>query len=81
MGSLKIYLPDEVESAFRRKAMESFGYGRGSISKAAQAAIVGWMSGPPSTGEDPVGKGRPDAIGKKRMEGGDGGGGGGGQSE
>jgi hypothetical protein len=43
MGSLKIYIPDELEQAFRKQAMERFGYGKGSISKAAREAIVLWM--------------------------------------
>ena len=43
MGSLKVYLPDDLERAFRKRAMESFGYGKGSISRAAQAAFLKWM--------------------------------------
>ncbi len=43
MGSLKIYIPDELEAAFRKRAMERFGYRKGSISKAAQAAMVEWL--------------------------------------
>ena len=43
MGSLKVYLPDELEAAFRKRAMERFGYGKGSISKGAQTAIHGWL--------------------------------------
>ena len=43
MGSLKIYIPDELEIAFRKRAMDSFGYGKGSISMAARTAIALWM--------------------------------------
>jgi hypothetical protein len=43
MGSLKIYIPDELEAAFRKRAMERFGYRKGSISKAAQAAMAEWV--------------------------------------
>jgi hypothetical protein len=43
MGSLKIYIPDELETAFRKRAMDRFGYGKGSISMAARTAIALWM--------------------------------------
>jgi len=38
MGT-KIYLPEELEKRLRKTAMEVYGYGRGSISKAGAAAI------------------------------------------
>lgn len=44
MESLRIYLPDELDKAFRKMAMEQFGYAKGSISLAAEAAISRWVS-------------------------------------
>ena len=42
MRELKIYLSDQLNERFRRAAMEAFGYGRGSISKAAEEAVLQW---------------------------------------
>ena len=42
MCELKIYLSDQLNERFRRVAMEAFGYGRGSISKAAEEAFLQW---------------------------------------
>jgi hypothetical protein len=39
---LKIYLSEEMNERFRKAAMEAFGYGRGSISKAAEEAALEW---------------------------------------
>jgi hypothetical protein len=39
MGELKIYLPEELKREFKKRSMEAFGYGRRSISKAAEEAI------------------------------------------
>lgn len=44
MGELKIYLPEELKREFKKRSMEAFGYGRGSISKAAEEAIQRWVS-------------------------------------
>ena len=44
MGELKIYLPEDLKREFKKRAMEAFGYGRGSISKAAEEAIQRWVS-------------------------------------
>lgn len=44
MGEVKIYLPDELKREFKKRSMETFGYGRGSISKAAAQAIQRWTS-------------------------------------
>jgi hypothetical protein len=61
MKDLKIHVPEELERRFKKISMETFGYGRGSISKAATEAITRWTAeheeipqqfGPP---EDPVG--------------------------
>ncbi len=43
MGEMKIKIPDELEKKFREMAMKSFGYSKGSISQAAQKAIVDWI--------------------------------------
>jgi hypothetical protein len=42
LREVKIYLDDELNDRFRRTAMEAFGYGRGSISKAAEEALLQW---------------------------------------
>jgi len=60
LDELKIYLPEDLKKEFKRRSMEAFGYGRGSISRAAEEAIQRWTSEremltheiPPS--EDPV---------------------------
>ncbi len=44
MAELKIYLPDELDKRFRKAAMDAYGYGRGSISRAATEAIANWCS-------------------------------------
>jgi len=43
MRGLKIYLDEDLEKRFRRMAMEIFGFGRGSISRAAEDAIRKWV--------------------------------------
>ena len=43
MKSLRIYLPEELEKEFRKVSMESYGYSRGSLSKAAAEAIRRWV--------------------------------------
>ncbi len=42
MAELKVYLSDSLNEKFRRVAMSIYGYGRGSISKAAEAALTEW---------------------------------------
>jgi hypothetical protein len=42
---LKIHLSDDLNERFRKAAMEAFGYGRGSISKAAEEALLQWCEG------------------------------------
>lgn len=44
MAELKVYLPDELDKRFRRAAMDAYGYGRGSISKAATEALSRWCA-------------------------------------
>jgi hypothetical protein len=43
MAGIKVYVRDEVEEKFRRLAMMVYGYGRGSLSKAAEEAFLQWM--------------------------------------
>ena len=51
MAELKVYLSDSLNEKFRRAAMSVYGYGRGSISKAAEAALTRWCveHEPPAT--------------------------------
>jgi hypothetical protein len=39
MAELKIYLSDSLNEKFRRMVMSVYGYGRGSLSKAAEEAL------------------------------------------
>ncbi len=41
---MKIYISEDLDGRFRRIAMNVFGYGRGSLSKAAEQAIEKWCS-------------------------------------
>ena len=50
MVELKVYLSEGLNEKFRRIAMAVFGYGRGSLSKAAEEAFAMWCAqhnGPP----------------------------------
>lgn len=52
MAELKIYISRDLNEKFRRIAMTVYGYGRGSISKAAEEALTKWCKGQePSTSE------------------------------
>lgn len=42
--SIRIILEKELEKRFRELAMRKFGYGKGSISRAAHEAIATWVS-------------------------------------
>jgi len=44
MAELKVYLSNSLNERFRRIAMRVYGYGRGSLSKAAEEAFVKWCS-------------------------------------
>jgi hypothetical protein len=44
MAELKIYLSESLNERFRRMAMSVHGYGRGSLSKAAEEAFTKWCS-------------------------------------
>lgn len=39
-----MYLPEELEKRFRKLSMSTYGYGRGSLSKAAEDALRRWCS-------------------------------------
>lgn len=43
MGQIKIVLPDDVEQAFRKAAMEKFMYQKGAVSRAAKMMITKWI--------------------------------------
>jgi len=42
MAELKIFIPDSLDMRFRKAAMNAYGYGRGSLSKAAAEALAEW---------------------------------------
>ena len=42
MAEVKIYVSEELDKRFRKAAMDAFGYGKGSISRAAQEALLEW---------------------------------------
>ena len=42
MAELKIFIPDSLDIRFRKAAMDAYGYGRGSLSKAAAEALEEW---------------------------------------
>ncbi len=44
MSELKVYLSVELDKKFRRIAMSVYGYGRGSLSKAAEEAFSRWCA-------------------------------------
>lgn len=44
MAETKVYLPDRLDAQLREAAMKRFGYGRGSISKAFETAVVQWLA-------------------------------------
>ena len=72
VAGIKVYVRDEVEEKFRRLAMTVFGFGRGSISKAAEEAFLWWMMKyehmlkEVSVPEDPVGAIKGMLIGVKK---------------
>ena len=42
--SLRVQLNPKVEQKFREAAIRRFGYGKGALSKAAEEAIIKWLS-------------------------------------
>jgi len=43
VAGIKVYVSDNVEKKFRRLAMSVYGYGKGSLSKAAEEAFLLWI--------------------------------------
>lgn len=43
MSNIRIYMPEDMLAKFRKAAMSRFGYGKGSLSLAAEAAISRWL--------------------------------------
>ena len=44
MGTLKVDTDDKMLAKFRRKAMETYGYKRGSLKIATESLIKSWIS-------------------------------------
>jgi hypothetical protein len=42
--SLRVQINQKLEQKFREAAMKRFGYGKGALSKAAEEAIMKWIS-------------------------------------
>jgi hypothetical protein len=42
--SLRVQINPKVEEKFREAALKRFGYGKGALSKAAEEAILKWLS-------------------------------------
>ncbi len=43
MKGIKVYIDPRIEEEFRKTAMKVFGYGKGSLSKAAEQAFKKWI--------------------------------------
>jgi len=43
MGEIRGVVARETEEKFRRLAMKKFGYGKGSLSKALEVALIQWI--------------------------------------
>jgi len=43
MGEIRGVVTGEVEQKFRKLAMRKFGYGKGSLSKALEEALLYWI--------------------------------------
>jgi len=44
MGEIRGVVSEEVEERFRKLAMKKFGYGKGSLSKALEEALLHWIA-------------------------------------
>ncbi|MHA1143514.1 MAG: hypothetical protein ACTSRW_02185 [Candidatus Helarchaeota archaeon] len=42
--TIRIKLPEEIELKFREIAMKKYGFGKGSLTKAATHAIIQWIA-------------------------------------
>ncbi len=63
VAETKVYLPDGLDAQLRERAMKRFGYGRGSISRAVEAAVVQWLAL-----EDAIGKALDALVEKARAD-------------
>ena len=43
MGGIKVYLEDDTELQFRKRAMQKFGYAKGALSAGAEEAFQAWL--------------------------------------
>jgi hypothetical protein len=43
MKGIKVYIDENIEEEFRKTAMKVFGFGKGSLSKAAENAFKKWV--------------------------------------
>ena len=57
MAGMRLQIKEELERKFREAAMRRFGYGKGSLSRAAEEAIQKWLTS--VSAEDFVFKGDP----------------------
>jgi hypothetical protein len=55
LTELKVYLSNTLSDRFRKVAMSVYGYGRGSLSKAAEDALSKWCEQQEQTGASPNG--------------------------
>ncbi len=44
MKGIKVYIDDDIDQRIRKVAMARFGYGKGSLSKAVESAIIQWIN-------------------------------------
>jgi len=54
--SLRVQIDQKLERKFREAAMKKFGYGKGALSRAAEEAILNWIS---NQKENPIFEGDP----------------------
>ena len=52
LGEIRGVVEKETEERFRRLAMKRFGYGKGSLSKALEAALRQWIQASDFVGSD-----------------------------
>jgi len=44
LGEIRGVVSEEIEGRFRKLAMRKFGYGKGSLSKALEEALLQWIA-------------------------------------
>ena len=69
MAELKIYLSQGLNERFRKTAMSVYGYGRGSLSKAAEEALAKWCIDHVEPLEQPVSSEQPKELVDKGQSG------------